>query len=55
LKNNKSIYPELPAALSPFEREALMLGVADENVGIRHMNQLLLRGENVVSVNIVDF
>ena len=53
LRKMKSVYPDLPAALSPFEREALMLGIPDENVEIRHLNQVFIRGENIVSVNIV--
>ncbi|XP_005108521.1 uncharacterized protein LOC101863932 [Aplysia californica] len=52
-KDMKSVYQDLKAPFSPFEREALMLGVPDENVEIRHLNQLFIRGENLVFVNIV--
>ncbi|XP_059153450.1 U7 snRNA-associated Sm-like protein LSm11 [Physella acuta] len=54
LRRIQSIYAELKAPLSPFEREALMLGVPDENVLIRHCNQMFVRGDNVVSVSIID-
>ena len=53
LRTMKSIYPGYPAALSPFEREALMLGIPDENVEIRHLNKVFIRGDNVVTVNII--
>ncbi|GFN81975.1 U7 snRNA-associated sm-like protein lsm11 [Plakobranchus ocellatus] len=50
----QSIYSYRSAPFSPYEREALMLGIPDENVEHRHLNQLLLRGENVVSVSIIE-
>ncbi|CAL1543371.1 unnamed protein product [Lymnaea stagnalis] len=54
LRRIQSVYEGQKAPLSPYEREALMLGVPDENITIRHINQLLIRGENVVSVSIID-
>ncbi|KAK7004048.1 U7 snRNA-associated Sm-like protein LSm11 [Biomphalaria glabrata] len=50
----KSIYEGVDIPFSPFEREALMLGIPDENVQIRHVNQLFIRGDNVVSLSIVE-
>ncbi|CAG5131918.1 unnamed protein product, partial [Candidula unifasciata] len=54
LRRIQSVYEDHTVPLSPFEREALMLGIADENVQHRHINQMLIRGENVVSVSIIE-
>ena len=50
----KSVYSSVSVPKSRYEREALMLGIPDENVEHRHLNQLLLRGDNVVSVSIIE-
>lgn len=54
MSKSKSAYADNKKPVSWFEREALMLGVADENLEYRHVNQLLIRGENVVLVSIID-
>lgn len=54
LRRIQSVYEGQRIPLSPFEREALMLGVADENVNHRHINKVFIRGENVASVSIIE-
>lgn len=52
-QNIPSVYNDTEAPVFPYEREALMLGIPEENLQCRHVNQMLIRGENVVSVNII--
>ncbi|BFZ03337.1 hypothetical protein BsWGS_06377 [Bradybaena similaris] len=54
LRRIQSVYEGQRIPLSPFEREALMLGVADENVNHRHINKVFIRGENIASVSIIE-